>query len=502
MGVRNWWANWSVVFSCLLMLALAGCGEPTEDQADSSSTNAGKASAPVEDKETLFSTLVQLERRYEGMSFGQRVQDSKVRVKIVDSLFTLELTKEERSRALVSQIDALTKLHATREISSSERLKELAKKHANDPDPQVARAAKIATTAVRLVEFIRTDYGKYEPLKTSIKELLEQYPSDPEIARSLEHVTVQLFQRDKDREANDIMSMMILTYSKSPSAKMKEYVGMLQDRIKLVEVEFSALVQGINLGGAKERAAFETGLRRLAADHTIGITAYDEISRASRWLECNGLHSAAAEVYQAMDQLISKHPTTFISDKAKEESRLGLKRLRQIGKKIELGGKTLLGDEIDPADFEGKVVLLYFWSAEKPLTLKGMGELFPIYKNFPRDQFEIIAISIDEDEKKPMQVLGTRIPPWTVMIPKSQSDADEESLIDHCAVHYIPYSVLLDTSGKVDQVNVSVGTLDQNIRRLIREGREEAENANNIRTKTPVRRSDRRISKRVYPVSG
>jgi hypothetical protein len=420
-----------------------------------------------EHKLDYFATLLQLESRFVQVSFAQRVQDSKMGVELADKLLEFELTPAERSRALVSLFGSLNKLHATRHLQSSERLGEMAEEYCEDSNASVAKAARVAKVAVHLVDFIRTDFGAYEPLRDDVKELLATYPDDLEIAANLETVTIRLFQRGKNRESNEIMALMMDAYSASKDERMQQYSGILNDRIKLVELNFRGLVQNLEMGGEDDHKAFVATLKKLVADKDIGFTAFEEISRAGRWLEQVQRYKTAGQIYQLMATSLTNHQTKELADAAKLDSELGLRRIKQLGTKLELRGETVFGDEIDPKEFEDKVVLLMFWASDKPVSLRAMGELFEVYSTFSRDQFEIIAIATDTDARKPIEVLGTQVPPWTILLPNVGKKPDEKTLIDECAVNYVPYTLLIDPSGRVNQINLSRKKLEDRIKRLL-----------------------------------
>ena len=216
------------------------------------------------------------------------------------------------------------------------------------------------------------------------------------IARHLEVMCLTLFQREKVEEANDIMRMMFDAYRDSSNKEIKEHVSILRDRIRLQELKFESLVEGLKIEDSTNARLFGNAVQALTSDSTVGRTILDELLEVGRYLEGISKYNHAAKIYHSMSRHMTTHPNREIAKFAKTESEKAFKRLAQIGKPIELVGRNVFGDEIEPELYKDKVVLLYFWSATSPTSLQEMARLLELYRKYPREKFEIIAISIDE----------------------------------------------------------------------------------------------------------
>lgn len=461
-GLKNW-------IVLLLLFSILGCGAPSDSDVDTAFELSTPKKEPDSRRiEDMFRTLAVLEEREMRVSFGQKVYDLKKRVEIADELNTFELDSEERKRTVLSLIDALAKLHATREVKSSERLRSLSHQLKSDPDLDIARSARIAYTGVRLVDFIRTEFGKFPPLREAIIELLENYPKDIQIAQNLDTIVAQLVRRGKDDQAVEVMELMLDTYGKQDDSNVKTYAASLSDRKKLVNLGYKSILSELRQGGANERKALLDCMKTLAKDPSIGIVAYEEILRAGRWLESNERYSNASSLYFWINDIADNHSNEYLAKRAKEDAKSGFQRLRLVNQTLLIEGNTITGDELNPEDFADKVVLLFFWSAENPISVQAMGQLFPAYQAFPRNKFEIIAICTDDDPQKTIQVLGTRVPPWNISLPNSESDSQTKNLVEVCGINSVPYAILLDPTGKVTKINLPISDLDNQIRKQIR----------------------------------
>lgn len=70
------------------------------------------------------------------------------------------------------------------------------------------------------------------------------------------------------------------------------------------------------------------------------------------------------------------------------------------------------GEEVQMEDFRGKYVLLDFWASWCIPCLDEFDHMKKIYSDYPRDQFDIVAISIEEDSLRWRQALQRFDNPW------------------------------------------------------------------------------------------
>lgn len=70
------------------------------------------------------------------------------------------------------------------------------------------------------------------------------------------------------------------------------------------------------------------------------------------------------------------------------------------------------GEKVQMEDFKGKYVLLDFWASWCIPCLEEFDHMKKIYNNYPRDQFEIVAISIEEDSLRWRRALQRFQNPW------------------------------------------------------------------------------------------
>ncbi len=102
------------------------------------------------------------------------------------------------------------------------------------------------------------------------------------------------------------------------------------------------------------------------------------------------------------------------------------------------------GDTVPLAHFSGKVTLVDFWASWCDPCREEFPHMINLYRRYPRGDFDIVAISDDVDRDKMLAFVREFRPPFPVLVGGGAMKRE---------YHYrgLPYSVLLDRSGRVIQ---------------------------------------------------
>jgi len=133
--------------------------------------------------------------------------------------------------------------------------------------------------------------------------------------------------------------------------------------------------------------------------------------------------------------------------------------------------ENIHGDSISLSDFEGDLVLLDFWASWcKPCRLANP-QMVALYEEFHKDGLEIISVSLDgtaqqstakQDWKKAVQKDKLT---WTQVSELKGWDSEIRNLYDFRS---IPYTILINTDGRIIGQNLDEFTLEAKITELLR----------------------------------
>jgi thiol-disulfide isomerase/thioredoxin len=147
---------------------------------------------------------------------------------------------------------------------------------------------------------------------------------------------------------------------------------------------------------------------------------------------------------------LATHKDPAISAMAKEKQ-AALKAMAELkSKPIELKFKALDGAEVDLVKLRGKVVLVDFWATWCGPSMAELPRLTAAYAKFHARGFEIVGVSLDEDEAALKRVLKTKKIAW----PQFFDGRGWDNEIAHrFGVTALPTTWLVNKEGMLVEVN-------------------------------------------------
>ena len=127
-----------------------------------------------------------------------------------------------------------------------------------------------------------------------------------------------------------------------------------------------------------------------------------------------------------------------------------LKRIGLLGTAVAVQGKTADGAPVDVEKFKGKAVLVYFFAGWSPQSVNGLEQVIALRKAFPREQMELVGVSLDPTKEALDYVLKSISIDWPVIW---DGQGWESPLVRGLGINTLPTLWIFDKAGKLRSLN-------------------------------------------------
>ncbi len=163
---------------------------------------------------------------------------------------------------------------------------------------------------------------------------------------------------------------------------------------------------------------------------------------------------------------LSKHPKDDVATIAKAKLAAAKERAALKAAPLDLKYKALDGSEVDIEKLRGKVVLVQFWATWCSICMEEMPKVQAAYTKLHGKGFDVLGISLDDDEKELRAMLKKRKMTW----PQSfDGKSWENPYAKRFGVEKLPALWLVNKQGMVVNMEAEPGKLVEEIEKLLAE---------------------------------
>src|SRR3990172_379350 len=164
---------------------------------------------------------------------------------------------------------------------------------------------------------------------------------------------------------------------------------------------------------------------------------------AGRSCELHGIRDEALACYAMIQEKFPEAP------QARQAAAI-IRRLNLKGQKLDLGGETPEGGYVKIDDYQGKIVLVGFWSSDSQAFQQQLPQLTEVVQKYEKKGLSVIGISLDEDETLVDQFVVEPPLPWTQIFSVDRDKRRwDHPVVKAYGVQDIPLYWLVDQSGTV-----------------------------------------------------
>lgn len=180
----------------------------------------------------------------------------------------------------------------------------------------------------------------------------------------------------------------------------------------------------------------------------------------------------STRLYDLLEEKFAENKDPKIADKAKELVANGRKRLSLVGAPLSVTGEVVGGDPLDWSKYEGKVVLVHFWSVDNQPSLQDLADKVRLHRKYSRRGLNIIGVNLDMKVGDVEGFLDAQPQPlsWPTVTGENPSQRGfKHPAAQACAVtaDSLPFTVLVGKDGKIAAAGLQGRTLDEAIVKVL-----------------------------------
>jgi len=198
-------------------------------------------------------------------------------------------------------------------------------------------------------------------------------------------------------------------------------------------------------------------LNDFVAQHPKSEDAADALLQLAIHHEFSGQTAKAREWYQ---KIVTDHASNPVAPRAKG----AIRRLGLVGKSLKLSGKDLNGKPIAIDQYQGKFVLVMFWSTWcKPCT-EDLPQLRELYQIYHGKGLEFLGVNLDTAEAEILPYIRKHKITWSHL---HEAGGLDSRIAESFGIISLPTMFLVDEKGVVISRNISVEDLKKQLTTLL-----------------------------------
>ena len=127
---------------------------------------------------------------------------------------------------------------------------------------------------------------------------------------------------------------------------------------------------------------------------------------------------------------------------------------------------TANGKPINLSEVKGKVVLVDFWASWCMPCRAAIPHLKELYQKYRTKGFEVVSISIDQNNASWKNAMNKEAMPWQQGIDKYEAGKDASVMMNALGIRSVPFAIVLDAAGHVVLINPSAAEINEQLKKI------------------------------------
>lgn len=409
-------------------------------------------------------------RRPRGRTQGEVLQDMRrmlqARVMAAERLFNHPESNHDLRQKAVDVV--LTSLQYLNELGAPDVLavvRSFCTKMAADSDPQIAATGRLMVFSLDVGDLLDEKTKDPAAVVATAQKLLAEEEKNSALFEHLRTAALSLLQSKHRQAGLELVRAIAETFRETTDPALARQVKLMQEEARFLELDLGTKLLAFSRNEPNSLEQLLAGAEELLAGRELGLGTLQQASFIGDTLERGNQVEAARKLYRQIQTAFASTQDAELQKVVKETVDYADRRLGLLNKTFVPSGKTFDGRPFQWADYQGKVVLVTFWSAENIQYLANelpqIKRLREVYKD---RGFEVVGVNIDRNRALVEQFLAFQPMPWVTIMDGSDGKG---KLLDECGVRSIPFTILINQQGVVTDLHVTAQTLPEKLLKLL-----------------------------------
>lgn len=300
---------------------------------------------------------------------------------------------------------------------------------------------------------------KFDPLDPRRADILEQLAQKSRTAEDrvmwyrqiADTISAAVHSGNSPDGIKRLEALITRVQKSNPDATLVAYI-----KFRMLSADHARELQSPNADYAKIQTEYNQSLEKFIADYPKAPDAAEAMLQLGIAQEFADQAEDAKMWYRRIVKELPRTPTAAKASGA-------IVRLDSVGKAIPFSGKSTTGDNLQLANYRGKVVLIQYWATWSEQSKNDMAILKQLVAKYGR-QLAVIGVSMDNNPKDLESYLTIEKLPWPQIFEAGGLDSPPANQL---GILTAPTMILVNQDGKVVSRSIRAADIEAELKKLL-----------------------------------
>lgn len=390
-----------------------------------------------------------------------------------DKIIALAKDPDTRLRGFFMKVEAYQLMTGLQPAIHTKKYVEFLESIVNDEDKRVGIWGQIHLLQASGIRFLsgEENYGidqVVEQFRSTTAVLPDEFDIQEKVVSIAQSFAQACYRTGKDEAGEKFLEEIVTFLGKAKDERLVGMIGAFKDQLTISKSKLEPTRLEVFAGKTEANAKLVEICQKLLSDASASHFVLSQVEHGAQALERVGDFEKALVLYEGMVSLLSKNTNPNLQKAGEQMMAAAKARAGLLGKPLVVEGVLPNRDTFDWKRYQGKVVILTFWSADYEITFEELRNLREMYTKYHDLGLEVIGYNLDSNAQLREQALGAFRLGFETVIPADPAKSGFDSpMAITCGVSGFPYTLMMDREGKVIQVHLYGKQVEKKIREVL-----------------------------------